>query len=174
MSAEMLEDGADQRDGRVGIVQDQLGEQAAFLAAEFSPQPVVDDFVEGQLRLIAVHHGGAGVDVGLDRIGRDKPLAEAVDGRAGHLVERRVRLGEVAALLFRQAVRQGGAKLDRNLTGRKRAHKGAHPDQQFARGELGERHGGNGPGRDAARQQHHDPARQNSGLARSRAGLDQE
>ena len=67
MPAEMLEDGADQRDGRVGTVQDQLGKQAAFLAAEFFPQPVIHNLGEGELRLIAVHHGGAGIDVGLDR-----------------------------------------------------------------------------------------------------------
>ena len=173
MPAEMLKDGEDQRDGRVGIVQDQLGEQAAFLAAEFFPQPVVDDLGEDQLRLIAVHDGGAGVDVGLDRIGRDEPLAEAVDGRAGHLVERRVGPGEVATLLFRQTVRQGGAKLDRNVTGHKRAHEGPHPDQQLARGELGERHRGNGPGRNPSGQQCRDAARQNRGLARARTSFDQ-
>ena len=151
MPAEMLEDGADQRDGGVGILQDQLGEQAASLAGEFFPQPIVADLAEGELRLVAVHHGGPGVDVGLDRIGCDEPLAEAVDGRAGHLVERRIGPGEVAALLFRQAFGQGGAKLDRNIAGRKRAHEGAHPNEQLTRGELGERHGGNGLGGDASR-----------------------
>ena len=174
MPAEMLEDRADQRDGRVGIVQYQLGEQAAFLTGEFFPQPAIHYLDEGELRLVAVHHGGAGVDVGLDRIGHDEPLAEAVDGRAGHLVERRVGLGEVATLLFRQAVRQGGVKLDRDIFGRKRAHEGPHPNEQLACGELGERHGGNGVGRDPSGQQHGDAARQNCGFARSRAGLHQE
>ena len=52
MPAEMLEDGADQRDGRIGIVQNQLSQQAAFLAGELFPQPIVDDLAEGELRLV--------------------------------------------------------------------------------------------------------------------------
>ena len=142
MAAEMAEDGADQRQGRVGIVQDQLGEQAAGLAGELLPQPGVDKLVEDEVRLVAVHHAGTGVDVGFHWIGRDEALAEAVNGRARHLVERRICRCETAALLVREAVRQRDAKLGRNLAGRKRAHEGPHPDQQLARGELGEGHGG--------------------------------
>ena len=60
MAAEMAEDGADQRQGRVGIMQDQLGEQAAGLAGELLPQPGVDELVEDEVRLVAVHHAGTG------------------------------------------------------------------------------------------------------------------
>ena len=88
-------------DGCDGIVQEQLGEQAVSLAGQLLPQPGVDEFREGEVRLIAVHHARTGVDVRLDRIGRNEALAEAVDGRTNHLVERRVRRCEVAALLFR-------------------------------------------------------------------------
>ena len=108
------------------------------------------------------------------RIGRGEALAEAVDGRAGHLVERRLRRPQIVALLLREAFRQGDAKLGRDVAGHKRAHEGAHPDQQLARGELGEGHGGDGLGCGAACQQHGDAAGHDSGLARAGAGLDQE
>ena len=97
---------------------------------------------EGEVCLIAVHHGRSGVDAGLHRIGGDEALAEAVNGRARHLVERRIRRREVAPLLVREAVRQGDAKLGRDVAGGERAHECPHPDQQLARGELGEGHGG--------------------------------
>ena len=104
----------------------------------------------------------------------NEALAEAVDGRAGHLVERRIRCREIAALLVREAVRQGHAQFGRNLAGRERAHESPHPDQQLARGELGERHRGDGLGRDAFGQQHGDAAGHDRRLARARPGLDQE
>ena len=142
VTAEMVEDGAYQSESRGGIVEDQLGEQGVPLACQLLPQPGVGDLGEGKLRLVAVHHARAGVDIGFHRIGRDEALAETVNCRAGHLVERRVRCREIAPLLVREAPRQGDAKLGWNVAGCERAHKGPHPDEQLARGELGEGHSG--------------------------------
>ena len=174
MAAEMVEDGADQRHRLGGIVEDQLGEQAAPLARKLLPQPGIDDLGEGKLRLVAVHDACAGVDIGLHRIRRDEALAEAVNGRARHLVERRVRRLEIAVLFLRETLRQGDAKLGRDVVARKRSHKGPYPDEQLARGEFGEGHGGDMSWFDAPGQQHGDPARHDRGLARARAGLDEE
>ena len=142
--------------------------------AKLLPQPGIDDLGEGKLRLVAVHDACAGVDIGLHRIRRDEALAEAVNGRARHLVERRVRRLEIAVLFLRETLRQGDAKLGRDLASRERAHEGADPDQQLARRELGEGHGGDGLGRSTACQQHGDTARHDRGLARAGAGLDEE
>ena len=126
-AAEVAEDGADQPDGRAGIVQGQLGEQTAGLAGQLLPQPGLDELREGEVRLITVHHGRTGVDIRLDRIGRYQALAEAVDGGAGHLVERRVCRREIAALLLREAPRQGDAKLGRDFAGSEGGHEGPAP-----------------------------------------------
>ena len=174
VAAEMVEDGTEQPDGCVGIVKNQIGKQAVGFAGQFFAQPSLSNLAEGAVCFDAVHHGRAGVDVRLHRIGGDEALAEAVNGRARHLVERRVRSGEIAALLLREAAGQGDAKLGLDFAGRESAHESPHPDQQLARGELGEGHGGDRPGRAALGQQHGNASRHDSGLARASPGLDQE
>ena len=52
MAAKVVEDGADQPDGYTGIVQDQLGEQAAGLAGQLLPQPEVASPFRTAWRLI--------------------------------------------------------------------------------------------------------------------------
>ena len=71
MATEMVENGADQTDGRVGIVKHKLGEQAVRLAGQRLPQPGVDQLREDEVCLIPIHHAGTRVDVRLDRIGRE-------------------------------------------------------------------------------------------------------
>ena len=73
-----------------------------------------------------------------------------------------------------QAVGQRHAQLGRDVAGREFADEFAHADEQFAGREFGERHRGDGLGRDAFGQHHGDAAGHDGGLARARAGLDQD
>ena len=125
------------------------------------------DLPEGQFHLIAVHHRGTGVDIGLDRIGCDQALTEPMDSRTSDLVEHLARGGKVTAPVLGEAVRQGHAKRSRNIAVRQRADKLPHPDEQFAGRELGESHRGDRAGHDAFRQQHRDTPGQHRGLARA-------
>ena len=69
MAPKMLKHCAYQPDRRVRILKDQLRKQSAAVAGQFLPQPGVGDLPEGEVRLVAVHDGRAGIDIGLDRIG---------------------------------------------------------------------------------------------------------
>ena len=89
-----------------------------WLAGQALAQPGLDDLEEGEIGLVAIHDAGAGIDVGLDRIGLDQALAEAVDGRAGDFVDRGARGGEIVALGFGQTIGQRDAQLGRDLAGR--------------------------------------------------------
>ena len=102
-----------------------------------------------------------------------KALAEAVDGRAGDLVERFACSGQMKALLFGKAVRQDRAKRGGNPAAGERADILPHPDEQFARGELRECDGGNAAGRRAPGQEHGNPAGQNGRLAGPGSRLDE-
>ena len=115
IAAKVVEDGADQRDRPFGVAQDEFREQSVYLASQFLPQPSIRDLPEGEFRLIAVHHRSTWVDIGFDRIRCDHALAEAVDGRAGDLVERLARGNEVAPLILGEPIRQGHAKRRRNV-----------------------------------------------------------
>ena len=173
MTAIVVEHRADQLDGRVRVLEDQLRKQAAAVAGQFLPQPGVGDLPEGEVGPVAVHDVSSGIDIGLDRIGRDQALAETVDRRADHLVERFACGREVKALPFGKAVRQDRSKRGGNRAAEQRADELAHPDEQFARGKLRECHGGNGGRGDAFGQQHGDPAGQHGRLARPGRRLDE-
>src|SRR3546814_250147 len=86
-----------------------LGDDDAQTARKLLAQPGVNNLDEGEISLVAVHHASARIDVGFDGIGLDQPLAEAVDRRAGDLVNRRRRCREVGLVGLRQAVRKGDA-----------------------------------------------------------------
>ena len=86
-----------------------------------------------------------------------------------------------AALRLSSAARPRGrpgkrdTKLGWDVAVRERAHEGPDPDQQLARGELGEGHGGDVTWAETpACQQQGDAAGHDSGLAGAGAGLDQE
>ena len=165
MAAEMFQDGTNQPDRGVGIMQDQLHEQAVRLVGQFTAQPGIDNLGKRQVSLVTVHHGRAGIDTGLDRVWRDQPLAEAVDSRAGHLVDGLARSGKVAALFFRQAVRQGNLKLGRGCAVGEYIDERLYADKQLAGRQLGEGDGGDGLGRNASGQQQGDAAGHHRGLA---------
>ena len=116
-AAQILGDLMDERHGFAGAVQHHLGQDAALAAGQALAQPAVDDLEEGEIGLVAVHDAGAGIDVGLGRIGLDQALAEAVDGRAGDFVDRGAGGGEIVALDLRtghraapRAVRPGSCR----------------------------------------------------------------
>ena len=69
-----------ERHGFAGAVQHHLCEDAALAAGQALAQPAINNFEEGEIGLIAIHDAGAGIDVGLRRIGLDQALTEAVDG----------------------------------------------------------------------------------------------
>ena len=156
-----------------GSCKHHFGEQAACIAGELLPQPDFDDLDEGEVGLVAVHHDRAGIDVRLDRIGLDQALTEAVDGRAGDFVDRRAGGREMAAVAVGQAIGQGDPKLGGNATCRQLANEVADTDEKLAGRELGERHRGDGLGRNAFGQHQSDAAGHDGGLAGTGAGLDQ-
>ena len=174
MAAEVFEDGTNQLDRLIGVMQNQLREQAVRLVGQFTTQPSVDDLGKGQVRLVAVHHGRAGIDTGLNRVRRDEALAEAVDGRASHLVDGLARSGKPEPLIPGKAVRQGDLKLRRDCAVRKRIDERLDADKQLAGRQLGERNGGDRLGRDALCQQQSDATGHDRGLPRTSPGLDQE
>ena len=155
----------DKRDGFGGVLQHHFGEDAALVAGQALAQPAIDDLEKGEIGLIAVHDGGAGIDIGLDRIGLDQALAEAVDGRAGDLVDRGARGRETVALRLRQAVGQRHAQLGRDVSGREVGDKFADAREKFARRQLGEGDGGDGAGRNAFGEHDSDAPGHDGGLA---------
>ena len=173
-AAQILGDLMDERHGLTRAMQHHFGKDAALVAGQALAQPAIDDLEEDEIGLIAVHDAGAGIDVGLGRIGLDQALAEAVDGRAGDFVDRGARGREIVALRFRQAVGQRHAQLGGDLAGRKVGDEFANTREQLARCQLGEGDGGDGAGRDAFGEHDSDAAGHDGGLARARAGLDQD
>ena len=174
VAAEVFEDGTNQPDRLVGVMQNQLREQAVRLVGQFTAQPGIDNLGKRQVSLVAVHHGRAGIDTGLNRVGSDQALAKAVDGRAGHVVDGLARSGKAAALIRRKVVRQGDLKLRRDCAVRKRIDERLDADKQLAGRQLGERNGGDRLGRDPLRQQQSDAPGHDRGLPRTCPGLDQE
>ena len=98
MFPEVLQDGANQLQGLVAVLPNEIPEQALILLVEFGSEPGVHHLIEGHVRLVAVHDGGARVYVRRHRIGLDEMLAEAVNRRAGDLIERLARELEVIPL----------------------------------------------------------------------------
>ena len=173
-AAQILGDLMDERHGLTGAVQHHFGEDAALVAGQALAQPAIDDFEEGEIGLVAVHDAGAGIDVGLRRIGLDQALAEAVDGRAGDFVDRGARGREIVALRLRQAVGQRHAQFGGDVAGREVGDKFADAREQLAGRELGEGDGGDGARRDAFGEHDGDASGHDGGLARARAGFDQD
>jgi hypothetical protein len=173
-AAQILGDLVDQRHGLAGAVQHHLGQDAALAAGQAFAQPAIDNLEEGEIGLVAIHDAGAGVDVGFRRIGLDQALAEAVDGRAGDFVDRGAGGGEIVAMGLRQPIGQRHAQFGRDRAGREVGDELADTRQQLARGEFGEGDGGDGTRRNAFGQHGGDAAGHDGGLARTRAGLDQD
>ena len=69
---------------------------------------------------------------------------------------------------------QGDAKLRRDASGSERGGELAYPDEQLARGELGERHRGDRLRRNPFGEHQGDAPGHDGGLARARARFDQE
>ena len=169
----MRQDRAHQAQRLFRLLLRQRREQGIRIAVQLVPQPGLGNLPECPVGLVLVHDLGARIHVRLGRIGLDKALAEAVDGRANDFVETGERRREIAPLPFGNAAGQGSPQLGRDVTAGKRFRQAAHPGQELAGGKLGERNRGNVLRRDAFRQHHRGPPRQNGGLARSRAGFHQ-
>ena len=149
VTAQAAENSVNQRYRLIGVLQHQLLEQPVAAAPERLSQPRLDDLLEDEVGLVTVHHHGARIDAGLDRIGFDEALTEAVDRRAGQLVDVRLGSGETTLLSLRQPMGQGDANRRRDVSGSELVGELAYPDEQLARGELGERDRGDRPRRDA-------------------------
>ena len=113
----MAEYFVNQPDSFAGILQHQFCEQPASFAYQFFSEPGFDDFHEYEICLIAVHHCRAGIYIGFNWIWLDQALAETVDGRAGEIVDRLVRSGQMAPLILRQTVGHGYAQFNRDAPG---------------------------------------------------------
>ena len=120
-----------------------------MVAGQALPQPVIDDIEKSQIGLTAVHDASAGIDVGLRRIGLDQALTEAMDGRAGHFVDRCVRSFEIVSLSLRQTIRQSHAQLGDYIADQEFFDNFADARQQLARGQFGEGDSGDGVRRNA-------------------------
>ena len=164
-SAQMAEYRAHQTQRLVGVSQRQLPEQPGAVLPEHLAQPVFDHFVEDQIRLLGLHHGSPRIDVRFHRIGLEQALTEAVDRRAGHLVERLARRAEASTPIFRQALGKGGAQLGRNRSVSPSPRRTPEPAGGARWRELGERHGGNRPGRHPVSQHRGDASRHDRGLS---------
>lgn len=164
----------DERHGFAGTVQHHFGEDPALIARQSLAQPALDDFEEGEIGLVAVHDAGAGIDVGLRRIGLDQALAEAVDGRACDFVNRGARPGEIVALDPRQTIGQRHAQFGRDPAGRELVDKFPDAGKQLARGEFGEGDRSDGAWRNPLGEHDGDASSHDGGLARARARLDQD
>ena len=174
-AAEVLRDLVKERDGLAGAAQDHFGEDAALVAGQALTQPDVDDLEEGEIGLIAIHDSGARVDVGFGGIGLDQALAEAVDGRAGDLVDCGARDGEIVALGLRQTLGQRYAQLGRDrLAGREIGDKIADTREKFARRQFGESDGSDGAWRNPFGEHDGDASGHDGSLARAGASLDQD
>jgi hypothetical protein len=144
------------------------------VAAEALDQPGVEGVVEGERRGGRVQDRGAGVDVRLDGVGLHEVAREAVDRRAGQVVEVGRGAAEVREL---RGVRPGGQRgRDRGVDDavEQLVDEAVHAVGELGGRELGEGDGGDRGGRDALGQEQGDPARHQRGLARAGARLDEE
>ena len=173
MTAEMVENAADQPHSPSGIPQDQLFEQPTGFARQRLTQPNIHDLQETEVRLVAVYYGRAGVDVGFDGVGCDQPLTETVDGRTGDLVNRLARSEKMVPLILGQPIWQGRTKFGRDTSSRQFTDEFAHSNEKFAGGKLSERYRGDELGFDAVGQQHGNTARQHRSLARPGTSFNQ-
>ncbi len=85
---------------RTCILQHHRGQQPSPVVRERLAQPGFDCLEEQQIRLVTIHDRGARVNLRLDRIGLDQSLAEAVNGRAGQIIDLMARGREMPALLI--------------------------------------------------------------------------
>ena len=85
---QVRDDLVDQPDSLAGILKYHFGDDPSFAAGKLLAQPSLDDLDEGEVGLVAIHNAGAGIDIGFHGVGLDQALAEAVDRRAGDLVDR--------------------------------------------------------------------------------------
>ena len=171
MPSQMRQDRAHQAQRLFRVLLRQFREQGIRVAVKLVPQPGLGNLPECPIGLVLVHDLGARIHIRLGRIRLDKALAKPVDGRADDFVETGERFREIAPLPFGNAAGQGSPQLGRDVTAGKRFRHAAHPGQELAGGKFGERNGSNALRRDAFRQHHRGPPRQNGRLARSRAGF---
>ena len=162
------EDLPDQPDCLGGVLEHHFGEELPRAAIKLFPEPGLDDLDEGEVGLVAIHHGRARIDVGFDGVGFDQPLAEAVNGRAGDFVDRCYAGGKILAMRFGKAVGQSDSELDWNFNCVQVVDEFAHANEKFARRQLGEGHGGDRLGDDALGEHHRDTSGHNRGFAGAR------
>ncbi|AOG02868.1 putative ATP-dependent exodeoxyribonuclease domain protein (plasmid) [Bosea sp. RAC05] len=158
----------------VGIDRDHLDEERTAIGAEPIPDPSIAQIHEDEVGIVAVGHRGAGVDVGLGRVGLDQPLAEAVDGRAGDLIDLLACAIQIGLLLAVEFAMDDAGKLDGNATGQELVDELTNTGEQLARSELGECDGCDVARPDTRDQHHGDAASHDRGLPRAGACLDEQ
>ena len=99
------------------LVVHQLRNQAWQSAVQRRTQPAIQRVTERKFRFDRVHEARARINVGLDGVRFDQALAEAVDGRAGDLIEVLARTGQRLALFVREPVRERRAQFARDAVG---------------------------------------------------------
>ena len=162
--AHAVEDGVSRAHRRLDVFDHHLGEQASFIAGQPLSQPCVNDLAKQKVHLTPVRHPRARVDVRLDGIGFHQALAEAVDGRAGDLVDGLRGNNEILPLLRGKSVREACLQFRGNLVGEERRDEIPNPRKKFAGGHLGESDGRDRLWRNPAREQHCDAPRHDRGL----------
>jgi len=144
------------------------------LADEMRPQPGLVMLIKCNVGLARIDDLGPGIDIGFGGIRLDQLLREAVNGRAGELVDGLARPLHVRLLRGGEALGKGKRNLVRNLAARERIDIARDALEELACGKLGKRHRGNVHWLDPIGEQDRDATRHERGLARARACLHQQ
>ena len=115
MLAHTVEDCLDGVHRRFGVLDDHCRQKAFLGLRQLLSQPIVDDLTENQVSTPLVRDRRARVDVGFDRIGFDQSLAEAMDRRAGDLVDRLGGCFQRGPLRRRQAIGKADCQFRRGF-----------------------------------------------------------
>ena len=180
----------DQADHLIRITCKQLGEQVlafrrgdvgnppeAFAVtgpSETNGQPLLQEILIGERRGGRVDDGGARIKVGLNRVGLQQLLAEAVNGCAGDFIKRVCRRTDRGRLFRGQSIWQRQRQLPGDRAAAELGNETLDPFKKLCCRRLREGDGDNVPWTNAVRQHQRDAAGHQGGLAASGAGFDQE
>jgi hypothetical protein len=166
VAAQELRQLAKKLERTVFVGEHQLCHHAVIItAAEMRLQPGLVALLKGEVRFGRIDDFRAGVHIGFGGIGLDQFLREAVNGRAGELIDGVARALHLRLLLGGDPGAKGKRQLAWHFAARKRLGEARDPLQELACGKFGEGHRRDVLGLDAICEQHRDPPRHQRRLA---------
>ena len=142
--------------------------------AEARAQPGIEMRLEAALGVSGLDDGGPGVEPGFHGIGHQELATEAVNRRAGQVVERARGVLQALSLLRDQSMRQHFAQHHGDRSGEQFVHQARDALAELCGGGLGEGDGGDACRMGAGSEQHRGACGEERRLAGAGARLDEE